>query len=75
MENESVPLTESKYIVSKYKRKLNIKNPTTADSGIYECVVTSSNYPTVRASAHLTVLGKFSINIINLLLLGWGGRE
>ncbi|XP_036356590.1 protein sidekick-2-like isoform X5 [Octopus sinensis] len=55
VKNESILLTGPKYILSKYKRKLNIKNPTTADSGIYECVV-QSNYPTVRASARLTVL-------------------
>ncbi|GAB1600757.1 protein sidekick-1 isoform X2 [Argonauta hians] len=48
-------LTGPKYIQSKFKRKLNIKNPTIADNGIYECVVESANNPTVRASARLTV--------------------
>ena len=56
-------LAGPRHLLSLYKRKLTIKNPSTSDTGVYECVGTFSrpgdpNSPSVAAQANLTVFGR-----------------
>ena len=63
-EQEKIELnTDTKYVVSFYRRKLTIRNPGVEDTGVYECeaIYDSLNGGTVQsvsAQANLTIFGK-----------------
>ena len=53
-----------KYLLSMYRRRLTIKAPVTADSGVYECEASfqrpgGPTYPPAISTANLTVQGNF----------------